>query len=258
VDVKQYLDRIELSRVEEPSPEFLSSLQIAHLQAVPFENIDIHHGEEILLDLEHLFDKIVLLRRGGFCYELNGLFAWLLQSVGFEVSMISTGEYDRTTSTYSPDFDHMVLLVQLSRAFLVDVGFGDCFRKPIPLPDGAIEDTSGQYRLCPSSVNQKVFRVERLRKDGWEIEYCFDTMKRKLKDFNLKCSYHQTSPDSHFTQKMVCTLATPVGRKTLSSDYLTISEGEVINKTPIPSRDAFYRLLFEHFGVRVDLLDEVQ
>jgi N-hydroxyarylamine O-acetyltransferase len=258
VDVKQYLDRIELSQVEEPSPEFLASLQIAHLLTVPFENIDIHHGEEILLDLEHLFDKIVLRRRGGFCYELNGLFAWLLQSLGFEVSMISTGENDRTTSTYSPDFDHMVLLVQLSRAFLVDVGFGDCFRKPIPLPDGAIEDASGQYRLDPSSENQKVFRVEKLHKDVWEIEYCFDTTKRKLKDFNRKCSYHQTSPDSHFTQKMVCTLATPEGRKTLSSDNLTFSEGGATRKMPISSKETFYRLLFEHFGVSLDPVDEVQ
>jgi len=258
VNVVQYLDRIGVSCVEKPTPEYLALLHTNHLLSVPFENLDIHHDVAIVLNQENLFDKIVLRRRGGFCYELNGLFAWLLHNLGFDVSMVSGRVYDPGSSAFSPAFDHMVLFVQLTQTFLVDVGFGDCFRKPIPLSDGTVEDISGQYRIRPSRLNDDDFQVERHRMGRWEIEYSFDERVRKLEDFAQRCSFHQTSPDSHFTQSIVCTLASQEGRKTLSSENLKISKADVIKNTPIPTREYFYRLLFEHFGIRMEVEEQAQ
>ena len=78
MDIDAYLARIGAARPREPDSHGLAELQVAYLLAVPFENLDIVAGRPISLDLEAIFDKIVRRRRGGFCYELNGLFAWLL------------------------------------------------------------------------------------------------------------------------------------------------------------------------------------
>jgi N-hydroxyarylamine O-acetyltransferase len=249
--VEQYLERIGISRVERPSHGYLASLMHNHLLSVPFENLDIHQGIEIKLDPEHLFEKIVVHRRGGFCYELNGLFDWLLRNLGFEVSMLSARAYFPASASYGPEFDHMTLLVTLERSFLVDVGFGDCFRKPLLFPDGAVKDVSGTYRIHPSQFIQGGFDVERCIGSAWESEYCFDLTSRKLEDFNEMCAYHQTSPDSHFTQDLVCTVATQEGRKTLSQNNLTFTRGQEVEKQPVSSQDHFYQLLGEHFGIEL-------
>src|SRR5579859_3200412 len=87
--IKSYLRRIHYTGSLEPTYQTLAALQEAHLLAVPFENLDISLGREIILDEAALFHKIVEQRRGGFCYELNGLFASLLRALGFKVTMLS-------------------------------------------------------------------------------------------------------------------------------------------------------------------------
>src|SRR4051812_10193641 len=91
LDVHAYLERIRYHGPLDPTAETLRRLQVAHLLSVPFENLSIHWGEPIELDDEALFEKIVVRRRGGFCYELNGLFATLLRALGFDVAMLSAG-----------------------------------------------------------------------------------------------------------------------------------------------------------------------
>ena len=94
----------------EPSLAPLRTLHQAHLFAVPFENLSIHYGQPIVLDDAALYDKIVTRRRGGFCYELNGLFAWLLRGLGYEVSLLSA-EVARAAGGFNPPFDHLTLRV---------------------------------------------------------------------------------------------------------------------------------------------------
>src|SRR5882762_11252525 len=89
MDIKAYLQRINYLGSLVPTAQTLRELQVAHLQTVPFENLSIHSAEPIILDDDALFEKIVVRRRGGFCYELNGLFAALLRDLGFEVKMLS-------------------------------------------------------------------------------------------------------------------------------------------------------------------------
>jgi N-hydroxyarylamine O-acetyltransferase len=113
MDTNAYLERIGYRGPLAPTAETLRRLHLAHLLSVPFENLSIHAGEPIVLDDEALFDKIVVRGRGGFCYELNGLFAALLRSLGFKVEMLSAAVMGRA-GEFGPEFDHMALLVTLA------------------------------------------------------------------------------------------------------------------------------------------------
>ena len=133
-DVQSYLARINYAGPTNPAAETLRALHLAHLRTVPFENLSIHAGEPIVLDDESLFTKIVERRRGGFCYEANGLFAALLRALGFKVAMLSA-EVANPDGTFSEPFDHMTLIVTLDEGWLVDVGFGDSFIEPLRIDE---------------------------------------------------------------------------------------------------------------------------
>src|SRR4051794_25411559 len=124
LDTDAYLRRIAYEETLVSSTPALLGLHVAHLMAVPFENLDIHRGRPIVLDVDALYAKIVTRRRGGFCYELNSLFAALLREAGFTVSLLSA-EVARDDGSLSPPFDHLALLVETEERWLVDVGFGD-------------------------------------------------------------------------------------------------------------------------------------
>src|SRR5215207_9436793 len=147
VDTTAYLKRIDYRGPLAPTAATLRRLQVAHLLSVPFENLSIHAGEPIVLDEDALFDKIVVRRRGGFCYELNGLFAALLRALGFHVEMLSAGVMSQA-GEFGPEFDHMALLVSLAERWLVDVGFGDSFIEPLLLAERAEQAQGGRaYRI---------------------------------------------------------------------------------------------------------------
>src|SRR6185369_1445476 len=141
MNIDAYLERINYNGPHDVNAETLRALQVAHLMSVPFENLSIHAGEPIVLDEDALFGKIVENRRGGFCYEANGLFAGLLRALGFEVDMLSAG-VARRDGGFGPDFDHMTLMVTLAERWLVDVGFGDSFLEPLLL-DSRDEQVQG-------------------------------------------------------------------------------------------------------------------
>src|SRR3954469_4622706 len=115
MDLQAYLRRINYPGNQAPTAAILCELHRAHLLAVPFENLDIHLGRAISLNQDALFNKIVTRRRGGFCYELNGLFALLLRGLGFEVTLLAAG-VARADGGFGPEFDHMTLHVTTPRA----------------------------------------------------------------------------------------------------------------------------------------------
>ena len=149
MNIKAYLERINYHGLLAPTAETLRDLQVAHLLAVPFENLSIHARQPIILEDEALFTKIVERRRGGFCYEANGLFAALLRALGFDVAMLSA-EVARADGGFGPDFDHMALMVTLEERWLVDVGFGDSFLEPLRLDERGEQVQGGRaYRILP-------------------------------------------------------------------------------------------------------------
>src|SRR2546428_10247597 len=153
MESKTYMERIGYRGPLRPSVEVLRKLHRRHMLSVPFENLDIHLGPPIILSENAFYNKIIERRRGGFCYELNGSFASLLKKLGFKVSMLSAC-VARKGGGFSPDFEHMTLLVQLKGPWLVDVGFGDSFTEPKRLDI-----------FHPQVDHGKDYRFA--RKDGW-------------------------------------------------------------------------------------------
>ena len=247
MNIEKYLHRIDINRAETPSFDFFAKLMIQHLISVPFENLDIRHGIRISLDENHLFNKIVRQGSGGFCYELNGLFAFLLKALGFSVTLASARVFRSDKQEYGPEFDHLILLVDINGRYLVDVGFGEMFREPLSLNNGRSKDVSGEYRLIRSKETQNIHIAQKHEQNEWKPQYRFTETPRKLSEFHDMCVYHQTSPESHFTQKTICTIATKDGRKTLTESDLIITTGMEKKKIQVSSEKDFNRLLHEHF-----------
>ena len=248
MDVTAYLNRIDYDGSLEPSADVLQELHHAHILTVPFENLDIHLGRPIVLNEEHLFDKIVRHRRGGFCYELNGLFAALLQELGFEVDLLSAGVYDN--GIFGPEFDHLILRVRLEEDWLADVGFGDSFRKPLRLYEtGKQVQASVPYRIEHQSPMWKLASMDGLGE--WRNSYHFSLKSRTLSDFRDMCHYHQTSSDSLFTQKRLCTRATLDGRITLSEMRLIITKDGQRTEQTLADEEEYLSALDHHFGIRL-------
>lgn len=247
----EYLERIEIHNQLEPHYGFLAELQQSHMLHVPFENLDVIHKRRIDLKPELLFDKIVRNKRGGFCYELNALFAWLLRKLGYQVKLLSAQVFDGEHDDFGPEFDHMTLLVETGGSYLVDVGFGDSFRTPLPMPRGRVEDISGSYRIYSNpGTHEHVYELHHHNEHGWHPQYRFSTIPRQLADFEEMCNYHQTSPESSFTQRTVCTRATLYGRVTLTENSLTITEGKEKRMQPVSSKEEFNQMLQEYFDIQ--------
>lgn len=248
MDISRYLKRIDYRDSLELTAEVLSALHYAHLLNVPFENLDIHLGREILLDEKRLINKIVTERRGGFCYELNGSFSALLRELGFKVDLLSARVYDN--GGYSPEFDHLILRVRLEEDWLVDVGFGDSFLKPLRLQDGGEQvQAAVSYRLESDSSGWVL--LTKGEHSQWERTYRFNLRPRQLSDFKGRCRYHQTSPESHFTQKRLCTRATPEGRITISGQQLIVTENGQRVETKLAVEDEYLAALEKIFGIRL-------
>lgn len=244
MEIAKYLERITYRGSREPILPTLQALHEAHLLTVPFENLDIFLGREIVLDEASLWTKIIEHHRGGFCYELNGLFALLLRALGFQVDLLSAA-VARSTGGFGPDFDHLTLLVHLEQDWLADVGFGDSFRQPLRLQGGLTQkQAGGSYRLEREGESW-VYLVW----DGaWTPAYRFHVQPRALRDFAAMCRYHQTSPQSTFTQKRVCSLPTRSGRITLSDEILiTTSEGERTER--VLTEQDYRSALAQEFGI---------
>jgi N-hydroxyarylamine O-acetyltransferase len=267
MNIQAYLDRIHYRGALAPTLATLRELHRAHLLAVPFENLDIHLGRPILLDQQALFNKIVTRRRGGFCYELNGLFALLLRELGFEVTLLAAG-VARADGSFGPEFDHLTLLVRVRSptasdemaqsahpaapdpqpsAWLADVGFGDSFREPLRFVEAIEQPQDGRaYRLDRAGEHWTLMQRDEA---GWQPQYRFTLQPRVHTEYADMCHYHQTSPDSSFTRKRVCTLATGAGRVTLSDRALIVTAHGERSEHALADEPAFQAALREHFGI---------
>ena len=227
-----------------PSAASLARLQRSHLLHVPFENLDIHLGVRIELDQQAFIEKIVGRGRGGFCYELNSSFAALLASLGYAVSLLEA----RVFADGRPGiaFDHLCLVVELERRYLVDVGFGDSFVEPLPLVlDEDLQDPAGTFRISDAV-------------DGWydlhrddTPDYRFSTNPRRLDDFASGSHHHQTSQETSFTRRPVCTRLTDDGRVTLRGSTLTTTcDGERTDRSI--EADQLAATLAAAFGITIE------
>jgi N-hydroxyarylamine O-acetyltransferase len=257
VDIDAYLRRIGLRARPEATLDGLAELGLAHLYAVPFENLDIAAGRPLSLDPEAIYDKLVVRRRGGFCYELNGLFASLLRELGFDVTLLAGQLVDHATGAPGPERAHLALLVELDGPWLVDVGWGEAYRRPFALRAGNehVDEGVAAYRLEEQAGRWQV--VERHDESletnlkptpGWRIAYRFDLTPHELADFEATCRW-QEAASPFFTGHRFCTVATPDGRRTLMDDRLIVRANGRRTERRVPGEE-WPALLDELFGVR--------
>jgi N-hydroxyarylamine O-acetyltransferase len=249
--INQYLARINYDGPTTPDAETLRRLQLAHLYSVPFENLSIHSHEPIELSDDALFEKMVVRKRGGFCYEDNGLFAWLLRSLGFDVAMLSA-RVSNAQGEFGPEFDHMTLMVTLEERWLCDVGFGDSFRGPLRLDErGPQIQGNNAFRIDSDGTELTLMRS--INNSEWRPEYRFTLQPHEFADYEEMCRYHQTSPDSHFTKGRLCSLATTDGRITLSGmKLITTSLVQQVRDERVLTSDAEYdQTLLDQFGIKL-------
>lgn len=242
--IEIYLKRLHL-RKEPPSLEYLDKLQEHHLLYIPFENLDVMNKKHIQLTTKNLYEKILINNRGGFCFELNGLFCDLLDSLGFQVYMVEAAVYSKKLGTFGYMRTHMALIVTINtETYLVDVGFGDSFRKPLSLRGKEIEDISGKYRLTYFKAahfrlhikeslheNFEYLILEQNINGEWDSQYKFHLYRKLLlSDYQDECNWIQSSPESGFTKGRTWSIAKLDGRISLSENGITITKNLVKNK----------------------------
>jgi len=249
MDSASYLKRINYQKPISVNKVTLFGLQKAHLLTVPFENLDIHYDKKISLDLAAFFEKIVSNKRGGFCYELNGLFYKLLTTLGFNTKMIAA-QVHRKEEKYGKEFGHLALVVNVdSQDFLVDVGFGKFSLEPLTINLGLkINDRFGIFQF--DRYRDNYLRVNEFVKGELIPQYIFKEQERALSDFQEMCIFHQTNSDSHFTQKKVISIATNDGRITLNNTQFKLSKNEKTQETAIRESE-FETYLKQYFDITI-------
>jgi N-hydroxyarylamine O-acetyltransferase len=248
--VDRYLARLGIEGRPAPTIANLRLLQRAHLRRIPFENASILRGEPLPIDVPSLAEKILDRGRGGFCYELNGLFAALLESLGFDVKLRGSRVFIDGDSL-GPPLDHLCLEVTIDgEPWLADVGFGYSFLEPLRFRTGIEqEDPMGRFRLVDAPDG--AIDVEWLHRGGrWRGHYRIDPGTHDLADFAAMCEYQRTSPDSHFHTGWALSRATDLGFVTITGrQYVASERGEVVEKRTIDDDAELARLVDRWVGL---------
>jgi len=251
--LRAYLRRIGTQRPGSSDGAALRVLHKDHQFTVPFENLSIHLGEPISLDDADLIDKIVVRRRGGFCYELNGAFALMLEALGFEVRRVAARVHG--SDGLGPPFDHLALVVRGDGGgpWLADVGFGSHSTFPLQFESRQEQDDpAGRFLLTDAEDGD----IDVL-KDG-EPQYRLERRTRVLEDFVPTCWWQQTSPRSHFTQNVICSLLTAEGRVSISGRMLIITADGARTERDLGDHRSVLAAYRQHFGIELDRVPEVR
>ncbi|MFI6008868.1 arylamine N-acetyltransferase [Streptomyces sp. NPDC051243] len=270
VEVDAYLRRLGVEHPAWPTVDVLRELHLRHLQTVPFENLSIHLGEEIVLEEKRLLDKVVGAGRGGFCYELNGIFGALLTALGFDVTLLAARVHGQEGRLGIP-YDHMALKVRTvdGGAWLADVGFGAHSHYPLAFEArGEQLDPAGVFRIVEAGPDAAGVRGGHDAAEAADLEvvmagrpeYRLERRPRVLGDFVAGAWWHSTSPASHFTQSLVCSRVTEEGgRITLSGRTFkaTAADGKR-EERELGTDEEVLGVYRERFGIELDRVPTVR
>jgi len=198
MQLEGYLKRIGYSGDLKPDLATLNAVHRGHLLSISYENLDIHRDCPLTVDLQQIYDKIVSRRRGGWCFEMNGLLAWALREIGFDVTLLSSF-VGRSEALEAGPGDHLILLVKLEKDYLADVGFGNGFLEPLPLEEGIIQRNFFTYGLRQRD-GRWWFQNQAYGGPGFD----FDLQPYQLEEFAEQSTRLQTSPESGFVKNTVC------------------------------------------------------
>jgi len=247
--IEPYLARIGYTGPARPTRETLYALQSLHNECVPYENLDIMNGVPLSLEVPAIYDKVVTRGRGGYCFELNGLFAWLLRRVGYGVTE-HFARYLRDEPAL-PMRRHRVLLVEAEgETYLCDVGIG-AFVPTFPLRfEMFLEQPQRRdvYRIVPDETLGCV--VEEKRHGEWQPLFSFTLEKQfGAMDFLTTSWYCESHPDSVFRRASMVSMRTPTGRVTLDGRTFKVFGGDAVTVTEAADDGEFKLLLNQYFGI---------
>lgn len=255
MQISDYLARIGLRAAPSPTLEGLHLLQDHHMRHVPFENLDILLGRPLNLSLGALFEKIVTRRRGGYCFELNSLYAHLLECIGFEpVPMLARVWLRDPPET--PPRTHLVNRVHIGGVdWISDVGFGGrAARVPLKIEDGyEVDDGDGLIRIIIDDVFG--YRVQRFQDGLWSDQYTVETAPAHMSDILAGNHWTENHSDSHFRHGMGVGLFTPDGRTSFYGGVLT-HRGVETKTQPVAGLTRMTQLLEESFGLNLNMSAE--
>jgi N-hydroxyarylamine O-acetyltransferase len=247
-DVDAYLARINYAGPRDLTPQVLSDVHFAHRVAIPYENLDIIAGIPFDLSEEALYEKMIVQHRGGFCYELNILFARLLREMGFRVDLLAAQlQHDYG---WGPDTDHAVLLVHLDEPWLADVGNALWFERPLELNETRYQARrQGIFRVEQQGSEFVVWQVRQMAQRGEMRQYKFPLTPRVGADFNAICHHKWTSPESKFTQSRLVAKLTDQGRIYLHRMVLTETINGAATETRFSTEDEIAEVLRTRYGL---------
>lgn len=248
--LQSYLDRIGYSGPLEPTRDTLSAIHAAHMHSIPFENLEIHLGNKVSIELAHIFDKIVHRARGGWCFEMNSLHAWALEKIGFNVTRLGAA-VGRQEDDDSTALNHLCLRVDIpeagvDRPFLVDVGFGNGALDPLPLAEGIYSQDFTEHEL---KIENRYW-CYRNRQDNFG--YDFTLQPRSIDQFVDQCHYLQTSPESGFVKATVCQIFQGQEHIALRGVVLKETRSTGTTTREIDSQTEYSDLLTDTFGLALD------
>lgn len=244
--LRAYLDRIGYEGPVEPTLECLRQIHLRQVLSIPYENIDVQLGVPVDGDLERIFEKVVVRRRGGWCYELNALLGWALSEIGFNVMRGCAGVL-RDLRGDTALGNHLILLVRLDQTYLVDQGLGDGIREPIPLKAGTHRQGRLSFRLMEMSDGYWRFHSHSF---GYPPTFDFRDECADEALLATKCAALQKSPESGFVQNLICQIMAPETVTCLTGRVLRIKSDEGGSKRLLGSADEFAEVLDRVFGIR--------
>ncbi|KIM09376.1 MAG: acetyltransferase [Sulfurovum sp. PC08-66] len=238
-----YLSRIDYEGETANDLATLTKLMQKQLRSIPFENTLVQAGRIPSMVPEDIVDKILYRRRGGYCYEVNGIFSMALTAIGFE--WYFAGARPMTYPTRRPK-THMVLIVRVEgREYLSDTGFGGyALRAPMEIVEGEVVQEGDRFRL---ERVEGEYVLSALVQDVWQRLYGFASVPQEWIEFSLANYFNATHPDTIFTQKKLAIMQTPRGRKILVDNELKLIEEGVLEKSEVD----YARALKEHFGLEL-------
>lgn len=249
MELAAYLRRIRFDGRVRPDLATLKAIHRAHQYAVPFENLDVQLRRPVVLEPEASYDKIVCRRRGGWCYEMNGVMGWALRQIGFEVMRVSGGVM-RVQAGDAQLGNHLCLLVLLDQPYLVDVGFGGSMAEPFPVK--ASERDDPPYRLGLSEAGDGYWRFAETVY-GEDAAFSFDFRLAPADEALLaqKCQFLQTDPASPFIQNLVVQRRTADTHLSLRGRVLLTTQAMHVDKKLISSAQELVATLRESFDLHV-------
>jgi N-hydroxyarylamine O-acetyltransferase len=240
MDLKGYLDRVGFEGVPRRDFETLLRLHRGHVLNIPFENIDVILGRTVDFDLERIFEKVVTRRRGGWCYEMNGLLGWALESIGFEVTRLAGG-VGRSANGDAAVGNHLLLLVD--GTWLADVGFGNGLYEPAVLAVGEIAQRGFISTLELGGDGWWRYRSHH----GQDFDFRLDPADRDL--LQDRCDYLRTSPESGLRRHLVAEIQMDDRCELLRNSIRTTEYPDRVERSVIADETELVEVLAGVFGI---------